>query len=116
MKMHTNPQGVSPLGSGFGALLSCKTAKGCGFDCAVSAGEIHTFSETVKKQKTHGSKKGLSEDAICPQYIVVRIDGSNNILGITHHFPTAPYYVSVYFQQLFRADLENTVCLPGAWL
>ena len=32
---------------------------------------------------------GLSENAVYPQYIVVRINSSNNILGISHHFPTA---------------------------
>ena len=59
MKMHTNRKDMW-----FGAQLSCKMSKEAHFDCAVSAGEIHTFSETVKKQKTHGSEKGLSEDAI----------------------------------------------------
>lgn len=37
-------------------------------------------------------------------------------IGYNASFSDGPYFVPVYFLQLFRAALENTVCLSGAWL
>ena len=43
MKMHTNRKDMR-----FGAQLSCKMSKGAHFDCAVSAGKLHTFIVKVR--------------------------------------------------------------------
>ena len=34
--------------------------------------------------------KGLSDNAVYPQYIVAYINNQYNILGVLHYFPTAP--------------------------
>ena len=57
--MHTNPQGVPPLGSGFGTQLSCPISKRAYSGCAVSAGKIQDFHSNTILPNKQGSLFGL---------------------------------------------------------
>ena len=58
---------------------------------------IFSFHGSVQKC----TKKGLSDNAVYPQYIVAYINNQCNILGVSHYFPTAPFYIILIFRTFY---------------